>query len=74
MRRTVLFGPPPATLEVLLDDPQEQDFPATARILRGLAPEQALALPPGLRDDCGTYAGQQAIQPRADPSPGPRAP
>ena len=48
MSANVLFGPPTATLEVLLDDPHEHDFPAAARILADLTPEQALTVPPGL--------------------------
>jgi len=48
MSANVLFGPPPATLEVLLEDPDEHDFPAAARILAGLTSDQALTVPPGL--------------------------
>lgn len=48
MRTRVLFGPPQATLQVLLDDRQEHDFPSVTRIVGGLAPAQALAVPPGV--------------------------
>ena len=44
----ILFGPPAATLAILLDDPDEHDFPSVARILTGLTPALALAVPPGL--------------------------
>lgn len=33
MSETILLGPPPATLAILLDDPDAHDFPALARIL-----------------------------------------
>lgn len=49
----ILFGPPPSTLEVLLDDPGEHDFPAALRILRGLTGEQAVARSPGLPHSIG---------------------
>lgn len=48
MNKTTLFGPPPATLTVLLDDPAEQDFASAERLLRGLSGEQATTTPPGL--------------------------
>ena len=48
MSANVLFGPPPATLEVLLEDPDEHDFPAATRILSGLTPAQAMLMPLGL--------------------------
>jgi len=32
----------------MLDDPDEHDFPAAARIISGLTPEQAVTAPPGL--------------------------
>lgn len=43
-----LFGPPPATLQLLLDDPAEHDFPCAERLLGGLTPQQAVTVPPGL--------------------------
>ena len=43
-----LYGPPPATLVRLLDDPEEHDFPAPRRILDGLSGAQATIVPPGL--------------------------
>ncbi|WP_192930861.1 DinB family protein [Deinococcus sp. AJ005] len=43
-----LFGPPPATLQLLLDDPAEHDFPCAERLLSGLTPQQAVTVPPGL--------------------------
>ena len=43
-----LFGPPSATLEVLLDDPAEHDFASAERLLSGLSGEQAVTVPPGL--------------------------
>ncbi len=46
--KDILFGPPPSTLEILLDDPDERDFPAPLRILRGLTPEKAVTVPPGV--------------------------
>lgn len=48
MNEDLLLGPPSATLEILLDDPEEHDVAAPTRILSGLTPEQALATP------CGT--------------------
>lgn len=47
MRETILLGPPPATLAILLDDPDAHDFPAVERILGGLTPEQATTVPHG---------------------------
>lgn len=47
MRETILLGPPPATLAILLDDPDAHDFPTVERILGGLAPEQATTTPRG---------------------------
>lgn len=44
----ILYGPPPATLEILLNDREEHDFPAPERILGGLTPEQAVTVPSGL--------------------------
>lgn len=43
-----LYGPPRATLEVLLDDPNEHDFASAERLLSGLSGEQAVTVPPGL--------------------------
>ncbi len=40
--RDILVGPPLSTLEILLDDPDEHDFPAAVHILRGLTAEKAL--------------------------------
>ena len=51
--RDILFGPPPSTLAILLDDPAEHDFPAALRILRGLTGEKAVALSPGLPHSIG---------------------
>ncbi|MGH2374733.1 MAG: DUF664 domain-containing protein [bacterium] len=48
MSETILSGPPPATLAILLDDPDAHDFPAVARILGDLTPQQATTTPPGL--------------------------
>lgn len=48
MSAHVLFGPPPDTPAIMLDDPDEHDFPAAARIISGLTPEQAVTAPPGL--------------------------
>lgn len=48
MNETILFGPPAATLAILLDDPDEHDFPSVARVLMGLTPAQAITVPPGL--------------------------
>ena len=48
MRATILFGPPPATLRVLLDDREERDFPSVTHIVGGLTPAQALTVPRGL--------------------------
>lgn len=48
MSANALFGPPPATLEILLDDPDEHDFPEPARILAGLTADQACRVPTGL--------------------------
>lgn len=44
----VLYGPPRATLEILLEDPEEHDFPSPERILQGLTLEHAITVPPGL--------------------------
>ncbi|CAM3807018.1 DinB family protein [Deinococcus frigens] len=44
----MLYGPPPATLQLLLDDPAEHDFPCAERLLSGLTPQQAVEVPPGL--------------------------
>ncbi len=46
--KDILFGPPPSTLEILLHDPDEHDFPAAVRMLRGLTPEKAVTVPPGV--------------------------
>lgn len=48
MTETTLFGPPSATLEVLLDDPAEHDFASAERLLAGLSGEEATTVPPGL--------------------------
>lgn len=48
METQVLYGPPPGTLTILLDDPDEHDFPSPERIVRGIAPEQAVQAPAGL--------------------------
>ncbi len=48
MADSILFGPPLATLELLLDDPAEHDFASAERLLRGLSGEQAVTVPPGL--------------------------
>ncbi len=47
MTPTVLYGPPPETLNILLEDPSEHDHPAAARILHGLSADQAFAEIPG---------------------------
>lgn len=47
MSDTILLGPPPETLAILLDDPVAHDFPAVERIFGGLTPEQATTVPPG---------------------------
>jgi hypothetical protein len=43
-----LYGPPAATLELLLDDPAEHDFMALRRLFEGLSTKQALQKPAGL--------------------------
>ena len=48
MDTTILYGPPAATLEVLLDDPGEHDFACMRRLLNGLSGEQAVTVPAGL--------------------------
>ncbi len=48
MTERKLLGPRPATLGILLNDPDEHDFPSVQRILGGLSPEQAVTVPPGL--------------------------
>ena len=48
MADAILFGPPLATLEVLLGDPAEHDFASAERLLRDLSGEQAVTVPPGL--------------------------
>lgn len=48
MSATILFGPPSATLAILLDDPAEHDFASAERLLGGLSGEQATTVPPGL--------------------------
>lgn len=48
MNETTLYGPPPATLGILLDDPGEHDFPVVERIVGDLTPDQAVCVPPGL--------------------------
>lgn len=48
MDTTILYGPPAATLEVLLDDTGEHDFTSMRRLLNGLSGEQAVTAPNGL--------------------------
>lgn len=48
MDTAILYGPPAATLEVLLDDPGEHDFASMRRLLGGLSSEQAVTVPTGL--------------------------
>ena len=48
MRDVILFGPPSAALQVLLDDRDGHDFPDVARVVGGLVPAQALTVLPGL--------------------------
>ena len=48
MDTTILYGPPAATLEVLLDDPGEHDFASMRSLLGGLSGEQAVTVPTGL--------------------------
>lgn len=48
MNQDVLYGPPPTTLSLLLDDPAEHDFAAARRLLAGLSGEEALTAPHGL--------------------------
>jgi hypothetical protein len=43
-----LYGPPAATLEILLEDREEHDFPSPERIFRDLTPELAVTVPTGL--------------------------
>lgn len=43
-----LYGPPRATVDVLLDDPDEHDFASAERLLGGISAEQAVAVLPGL--------------------------
>lgn len=44
----LLYGPPPATLRRMLNDPAEHDFACSARLLGGLTPQEAMTVPPGL--------------------------
>ncbi len=48
MQDTALFGPPSATLQLLLDDREEHDFPSVARLVGKLTPAQARTVPRGL--------------------------
>ncbi len=48
MDSNTLYGPPSATLEILLDDPDEHDFASMQRLLDGLSGEQAVTTPHGL--------------------------
>lgn len=48
MNSDTLYGPPAATLALLLDDPEEHDFASTQRLLNGLTAEQAVTAPLGL--------------------------
>lgn len=48
MDTAILYGPPAATLELLLDDPDEHDFASMRRLLGGLSGEQAVTVPAGL--------------------------
>ncbi|CAM3800687.1 hypothetical protein DESA109040_21770 [Deinococcus saxicola] len=44
----MLFGPPPATLQLLLADPAEHDFACAERLLGGPMPQQAVDVLHGL--------------------------
>lgn len=48
MKSDTLYGPPAATLAILLDDPEEHDFASTQRLLDDLSAEQAVTAPRGL--------------------------
>lgn len=48
MKPKLLYGPPSATLEILLNDPAEHDFASVQRLLGGLSGEQAVTVPVGL--------------------------
>ncbi len=45
---SILLGPPPETLVLLLDDPAEHDFASAERLLKGITGEQATTAPLGL--------------------------